>query len=174
MGRGYRFSSGHDPVRIAMPYNFAALVLLAASAAFQVQKPTLEQHVNSGCPLILEATRAKSSQGSDPTGSPHQLFLKWPRAHAVIKISGVFHGPALRERTSETASDIVDGAVQVFHFGDGDRTIGSSTYWTGTLAIVRWVELTDVWFLDGSEWHATPSSQCWVEPQDPATPREVH
>jgi hypothetical protein len=96
-----------------MPYNFAALVLLAASAASQVQKLTLEQHVNSGCPLILEATRAKSSQGSDPTGPPHQLFLKWPRAHAVIKISGVFHGPALRVRTSETGSDIVDGAVQL-------------------------------------------------------------
>jgi hypothetical protein len=102
----------------------------------------------------------------------------------ITNVSGIFHGPSKDSEAPKAGSNqradleqlVRRGTnTQLFHTGDDThRSFGGWIWWSGTLKMVQWVEVTKITFQDGSEWIPSPSSHCSLVPLEVVEHRKRH
>jgi hypothetical protein len=150
--------------------------LLLIPSALLAQSPAnnviiFQAPLNQNCPVGIEASH--SSRGAmeqiDNGGRPHQLSynialssLNLQRiSQASITLRGL-SGPQLMLASAHAIGD----ATETFTITPGDSPKASfhSVVYTGKLTGVRWVEVNEVTYADGKQWHQTGGSVCRVAP----------
>jgi hypothetical protein len=156
------------------PLAVFALLLIPSALTAQTAASNLiilQAPLNQNCPVGVEARH--SSQGAmeqiNNGGRPHQLgfnialsSLNMERiSQASITLRGLA-GPQVMLVAAQSPKD----ATETFTITPGDSPKASfhSVVYTGKLTGVRWVEVDEVTYADGKQWHQTEGSVCRVAP----------
>ncbi len=152
----------------------AALLLIPSALTAQAPANSiivLQAPLNQNCPVGIEARH--SSQGAvkqvRDAGAPHQLGYNIalnslnfaPIRQASITLRGLAGAHVIPASTHAEAD-----ATETFTLTPGDSPKASfhSIVYTGKLTGVRWVELNEVTYADGTQWHQKEGSVCRVAP----------
>lgn len=154
------------------------ILLLASGSIFAQAKTdpstaTLTPSLPSqGCPVNFYAKRtgglvvhyAKDGH-QDPTGQGLDLAFSKNDASRIEKIIVTVHGMSAQGDVlpvrNNSSSDIAETFILERHPG---ATTLDSEIWTRKIGPVRWVELTQIEFANGSVWQKSKESKCITEP----------
>ncbi|HMH16489.1 MAG TPA: hypothetical protein VK578_25540 [Edaphobacter sp.] len=156
------------------------LVLMMASATVWAQEkahigPTvlMAPPVSTGCPVGFSAERRSSTQvryakdGKQLRGQGLELqFDPQSNPKKILKANVTVHGVNGAARVMPAGSGDSDDVAELFQLeaGAGEESLRHSSIWTKRVATVRWVDLTEVAYADGSVWLASASGRCRIEP----------
>jgi len=163
----------------------AFVLLLSAVSACRSQS-LQHQVTNAGCPIVWAPTHPNFDTPSDIPERVRiaQIGMLWELqfGHAIVGLSGVFHGlPEDPEVLARRLAQPTDRAnlnweeamatgKMTFHAGvwqPGEKSasfLAGTSWWTGPLKSVSWVELTLIRFQNGRDWTPSPSSHCEMVP----------
>ncbi len=111
--------------------------------------------------------RAIRSGKQDGFGQRLQLTFDHLQAPGIAKASVTIYGVSGNVAYTPVAHTDRNGDVsEIFSLERraGAVSLQNSEVWTRKIQAVRWVELTEIDYVNGSEWHKTKESQCRVEP----------
>jgi hypothetical protein len=148
-------------------------LVFAASMSAQVNQSGAP-HVLSpgemlrGCPINFSVKReaglvVRNAKDAKADGDGQGLQLNFGRP--VVEASLTVHGFSARSRMLPT-DNAQGNASQTFHLTRRSDADGFSSYeiWTQKIVSISWVELTEVKYLDGTEWHPAKTLTCYAEP----------
>jgi hypothetical protein len=156
------------------------LVLVMASAGVWAQGnahigPTvfMGAPISIGCPVGFSAERRSSTEvryakdGKQLRGQGLELQFD-PRSNPkkILKVNVTVHGVDGTARVIPAGENSSDDVTELFQVeaGAGEGSLRRSNIWTQRVSTVRWVDLTEVAYADGSVWLASASGRCRVEP----------
>jgi hypothetical protein len=160
-----------------MRYGSGFLVLVFASASvwaqgnFRFTTTVAPLRLgNWGCPVGLSAKRQSSlevryAEGAREKSRGQGLELKIDARDAskkVVKASVTVHGVSGAARVMPVGESSRDDVAEIFQLGGG--ALFRSDIWTKRVGTIRWVDLTDIEYSDGSVWRTSQWARCRVEP----------
>jgi hypothetical protein len=128
---------------------------------------------SAGCPVGFSAERRSTTEvryakdGKQLRGQGLELKFDSPtEPKKILKANVTVRGVTGAARVMPTGSDSADDVAEIFQLGvaAGEDSLRHSSIWTQRVATVRWVDLTEVSYADGSAWHASQGVRCRVEP----------
>lgn len=156
------------------------LVLVMASAGAWAQAnphigPTvfMAAPISTGCPVGFSAERRSAGavryakDGSERRGQGLELkFDPLADPKKIVKVNVTVHGVNGTARVMAAGENSGDDVAEIFQLeaGAGEGSLRRSSIWTQQVSTVRWVDLTEVAYADGSVWLASASGRCRVEP----------
>jgi hypothetical protein len=126
---------------------------------------------SAGCPVGFSAERRSTTEvryakdGKQLRGQG--LDLKFDsQSKKIVKANVTVRGVDGTARVMPAGSATSDDVAEIFQLGTsvGEDSLRHSSVWTERVATVRWVDLTEVSYADGSVWHASQGVRCRVEP----------
>jgi hypothetical protein len=152
---------------------FALLLLLPATA----QSPggfvrALEQPPSSvNCPVDFSAAHQRTggtvqvSRGASRQGQAFEVRFQPLHGPGIVEAAGVLHGLA-GAQLLPTGRPQPGDVTEFFHTGPLTAQSGrfESVVYAGRITGVRWIELTEIAFADGTRWRATADSICRAVP----------
>lgn len=126
---------------------------------------------SSGCPVGFSAERRSTTEvryakdGKQIRGQGLELkFDSQPKK--ILKANVTVRGVTGSARVMPAGSASLDDVAEIFQLGAGTGEDGlrHSNIWTQRVATVRWVDLTEIAYADGSVWHASEGKRCRIEP----------
>jgi hypothetical protein len=156
------------------------LVLAMASTAALAQAnahigPTvfMGAPISTGCPVGFTAERRSTTEvryakdGKQLHGQGLELQFD-PRSNPkkILKVNVTVHGVDGAARVIPAGSSDSEDVAELFQLeaGAGEGSLRHSNLWTQRVSTIRWVDLTQVAYSDGSVWLASASGRCRVEP----------
>ena len=127
----------------------------------------------AGCPVGFSAERRSITEvryakdGRQLRGQGLELkFDSRTEPKKILKANVTVRGVTGEARVMPAGSGSTDDVAEIFQLGvaAGEDSLRHSSIWTERVATVRWVDLTEVSYTDGSEWHASQGQRCRVEP----------
>ena len=156
------------------------LVLVMASVGVWAQGnahigPTvfMAAPVSTGCPVGFSAERRSTTEvryakdGKQLRGQGLELqFDSRTNPKMILKANVTVHGVDGTARVIPAGSSDSEDVSELFQLeaGAGEKSLRHSSIWTQRVSTVRWVDLTEVAYADGSVWLASASGRCRVEP----------
>jgi hypothetical protein len=96
------------------------------------------------------------------------LQLTFNRKHApkIMKVNVTVHGLSGEARVVPAGSGSRDEITQIFQLRPEAGAVGllQSEIWMQEMNTVRWVDLTQIEYVDGSVWRASEGSRCRATP----------
>ena len=124
--------------------------------------------------VTFPGQRSPSSAHTPPTGQGLEVRLGGWRGQAVVAATVVVHGWSgpgsvlLGVSDSKTTGPARGRreAAKSFHLQSGadDAGLTHARLWTTGLTAVDWLEVTQLTYADGAEWHSGSSQHCHVTP----------
>ena len=129
--------------------------------------------VSTGCPMGFSVERqaagaVRYAKGEQAQTHGQGLELKFnpqndPRK--IVKVNITVHGIDGSARVIPAGEKSGDDVAELFELtAVGDDSLRHSNVWTKRMNVIRWVDLTEVAYADGSVWLASASGRCRVEP----------
>jgi hypothetical protein len=155
------------------------LVLVMASAAVWAQGNAHSEMTvlagppdSSGCPVGFSAERRSTTEvryakdGREIRGQGLELTFDSNKPKKILKANVTVRGVNGEARVMPAGSAGNDDVAEIFELiaGVGEDSLQHSSLWTQRVATVRWVDLTEVAYADGSVWHASKWKRCRIEP----------
>jgi hypothetical protein len=156
------------------------LVLVMASAGVLAQGNAHSEMTvlagppdSSGCPVGFSAERRSTTEvryakdGREIRGQGLELkFDSQTEPKKILKANVTVHGVTGEARVIPAGSRDSDDVAELFQLeaGAGEESLRHSSIWTQRVSTVRWVDLTEVAYVDGSVWLASASGRCRIEP----------
>ena len=128
---------------------------------------------SAGCPVGFSAERRATTEvryakdGKQIRGQGLELkFDSQADPKKILKANVTVRGVTGAARVMPAGSASSDDVSEIFQLGvaAGEDSLRHSSIWTQRVATVRWVDLTEVSYADGSVWHASQGTRCRVEP----------
>ena len=126
---------------------------------------------SSGCPVGFSAERRSTTEvryAKDGRQSRGQgLELKFDsQQKKILKANVTVRGVNGEARVMPAGSAGSDDVAEIFELipGTSEDSLKHSSLWTERVATVRWVDLTEIAYMDGSVWHASEGKRCRIEP----------
>ena len=139
------------------------------SAQFHLRRP-----ITIGCPVLFGAQvdgRAVARSADDAHQNPDAplLRLTFSPERTILGVNVVIHGSQSSGLLMPAAGQFGQAkgdTTQNFELKrlSGQQTIADAEVRVTQLRLVRWAELTEVRFADGSAWHPTSDAQCRAVP----------
>ena len=156
------------------------LVLVMASAGVWAQGNAHSEATvltgppsSAGCPVGFSAERRSAGavryakDGSERRGQGLELkFDPLADPKKIMKANITVHGVSVAARVIPACENGNDDLAEIFQLGTGagEDSLRQSSIWTQRMGTVRWVDLTEIAYADGSVWHASAGERCRVEP----------
>jgi hypothetical protein len=156
------------------------LVLVMASAGVWAQGNAHSEATvltgppsSAGCPVGFSAERRSAGavryakDGRESRGQGLELkFDPLTDPKKIVKANVTVHGVNGAARVIPAGENSNDDVAEIFQLGAGagEESLRHSSIWTQQVSTVRWVDLTEVAYADGSVWLASASGRCRVEP----------
>lgn len=155
------------------------VVLLLAGVSVPAQdkvagSPTifLVPPTSNACPVGFTAERRSSHELEFVNGglskSRQWVHLTFGRgdAQTIVKVSVTAHGASDKPHAMPASAGIDEDITETFQFErkSGEPGLLASNLSTHTMGSVRWVELTELDYADGSVWRESKASQCRATP----------
>jgi hypothetical protein len=156
------------------------LVLVMASAGVLAQGNAHSEMTvlagppdSSGCPVGFSAERRSTTEvryakdGREIRGQGLELkFDSQTEPKKILKANVTVRGVTGVARVMPAGSASIDDVAEIFQLGAavGEDSLRHSSIWTQRVATVRWVDLTEISYADGSVWHASQGERCRIEP----------
>jgi hypothetical protein len=128
---------------------------------------------SAGCPVGFSAERRSTTEvryakdGKQLRGQGLELkFDSQTEPKKILKANVTVRGVTGAARVMPAGDASNDDVAEIFQLGvaAGEDSLRHSSIWTQRVATVRWVDLTEVSYADGSVWHASQGARCRVEP----------
>jgi hypothetical protein len=154
------------------------LVLVMASAGVWAQGNAHSEMTvltgspdSSGCPVGFSAERRSTTEvryakdGKQLRGQGLELKFDL-QTKKILKANVTVRGVTGAGRLMPAGSAGSDDVAEIFQLGTGagEESLRHSSIWTERVATVRYVDLTEISYADGSVWHASQGERCRVEP----------
>jgi hypothetical protein len=156
------------------------LILVMASAGVWAQGNAHRETMvligppdSSGCPVGFSAERRGAGavryakDGSASRGQGLELQFD-PRTNPkkILKANVTVHGVSGAARVIPAGEGRSEDVAEIFQLGagTGEESLRHSNIWTQRVSTVRWVDLTEIAYADGSVWRASEGERCRVEP----------
>jgi hypothetical protein len=126
-----------------------------------------------GCPVEFYAERRSATEiryakdGKQTRGQGLELkFAPGADPKKILKANVTVHGVSGAARVMPAGENSSDDVVEIFQLGAGagEDSLRQSSLWTQRMGTVRWVDLTEIAYADGSVWRASEGARCRVEP----------
>jgi hypothetical protein len=130
---------------------------------------------SAGCPVGFSAERRASGEvryakdGSASRGQGLELQFNPPAdPKKILKANVTVHGVSGEARVVPAGDASGNDVAEIFQLGAGvgEDGLRRSSIWTQRVGTVRWVDLTEVAYADGSVWRASAGGRCRVEPSN--------
>jgi hypothetical protein len=164
----------------------AATASLAQSATLSGSKPdafaVILRSISAGtdCPIGFRANRqstaqilsANSANKNSPALGLH-LILDHPAAPAIESIEVTVYGVSPRGRTVPTDFQSADENTRdsvsksfLLERSANDKTLSNADVWMHQVGALRWVDLNEVRYTDGTTWRPSGSEKCRAVPSN--------
>ena len=129
--------------------------------------------VSTGCPVGFSAERqaagvVRYAKGDQTQTHGQGLELKFDSRNdtrKIVKVNITVHGLDGSARVIPASEKSSDDLAELFELtAAGDNSLRHSNIWTQRMSTIRWVDLTEVAYADGSVWLASASGRCRIEP----------
>lgn len=148
----------------------ASTLSLSAQTAPSAPALLLRPQVTAGCPVGLVARHAADGgfvQVSPGTRHPHQSYsiTLTPQSARGIAQARITLGGMSGAHVLPAGSPAGRDATESFNLTpSADDRHFTSVIYVRTLTGVQWVELNEITWADGTQWHASPDAPCRIVP----------
>ena len=144
------------------------MILLLAGGHLSAQTIAPSEPASIGCPVHFGAevsgrAVARSAKDAKKDDSAQLLELKFsPLSAHIVSATVIVHGLSQKGRFLPANSATHEDETQVFHLKEASGTPGlvHSDVWISKMTVIKWAELTELQYEDGSVWQPSKDSQC--------------
>lgn len=129
---------------------------------------------SSGCPVGFSAERRSTTEVRYAKDGRREIrgqglelkFDSRTEPKKILKANVTVRGVTGAARVIPAGRASVDDVAEIFQLGaaTGEDRLRHSRIWTQRVSTVRWVDLTEISYADGSVWHASQGERCRIEP----------
>jgi hypothetical protein len=128
---------------------------------------------SESCPVGFSASRVAAptmmvTKGAEPGHSSLGLQLNFSRlaASQIVKASITVHGPSEKARVAPASTKADTNMTETFELrSDAQaKSLLHAAVWMKKMGAVKWVNLTEIEYANGSVWHASSNSKCRAVP----------
>jgi hypothetical protein len=154
--------------------SLTALLILSTSLSAQSNSPNDSKAAvtSQGCPINFAVKRpsglvARNARDTHDAAAGEGLDLSFVSrttpdvAAATVTVHGLSEGGGVMPIQVQPRE-----VSEVFHLTrhPGSPGLSTSEIWTKAVVFVSWAEVTEIRYVDGTEWHPSKSSACRAEP----------
>lgn len=155
-------------------------LLLSSSIGLTAQTHSSSAILTSGpssesCPVGFSASRVAAptmmvTKGAEPKHSSLGLQLNFSRPDAaqIVKASITVHGPSNKAQVTPASTKADTDMTETFELrSDAQaKNLLHAAVWMKKMGAVKWVDLTEIEYANGSVWHASSNSKCRAVPNN--------
>ena len=154
-------------------FGTCSLLLSTALVAQAPARVTLDAPMvaSGACPVGFSARHANGgsllavSPATKPHGQPYEVAFAPGKSRAVVQARVTLHGMS-GSHVIPAGTDVIENTTETFSIAPagGVDHLFTSVVYARKLTAIRYIELRELTFADGTEWHASATSTCRVAP----------